>query len=143
MSHISYPHDCIPSQSSTEDERFKVQNSCFQLGLTLGSARTTRVEREGSNMLILHSCMHHRQNWENFYWVSVSPNLSPLMSSVVLLPQWGEGEKKKNPLLGAIRKKQTKEKNFLQLIACGVAVRGGGLQLLRPMQGVSAACALT
>lgn len=94
MSHISYPHDCIPSQSSTEDERFKVQNSCFQPGLTLGSARTTRVEREGSNMLILHSCMHHRQNWENFYWVSVSPNLSPLMSSVVLLPRWGEGEKK-------------------------------------------------
>lgn len=107
MSHISYPHDCIPSQSSSEDERFKVQNSCFQLCLSLGSVRTTRVEGEGSNMLILHSCMHHRQNWENFYWVSVSPNLSPLMSSVVLLAQWGD---RKNSLLGVSRKKNKKNK---------------------------------
>lgn len=95
-------------------------------------------------MLILHSCMHHRQNWENFYWVSVSPNLRPLMSSVVLLPQWGEGKKKS--LLGVSREKNKppqKKKKILQLFTCGIAVRGGGLQLLRPMRGVSAACALT
>lgn len=59
-------------------------------------------------MLILHSCMHHRQNWGNFYWVSVSPNLSPLMSSVVLLPQWGDGEKKIS--VGGVMKKKKKQK---------------------------------
>lgn len=71
----------------------KARNSCFQLSLTLRSARTTRMEEEATCWYCTPACITGRIQ-KNFYWVSVSPNLSPLMTSVVLLPSAREWERK-------------------------------------------------
>lgn len=63
MSHISYPRNCVRSQSSTEDECFRSAEQL--LPAQFDSALCTyHPHGGGSNMLILHSCMHHRQNSE-------------------------------------------------------------------------------